>query len=130
MWNRRATLEVQGSLRGYLVGAVRLRAMNIARTRRTEEVWRDRVAREETVPGMSRDVSDAAARLAHDDLARAVHDAIEQLPPRCRTVFELIWYGGLSYADVAAQLNISIKGVEAQMSRAYRSLRTALASLA
>ena len=49
---------------------------------------------------------------------RNVEAAVAQLPPRCREVF---WYNrvdGLSYAQVAAHLGISVSAVEKHMARA------------
>jgi RNA polymerase sigma factor (sigma-70 family) len=49
---------------------------------------------------------------------RSVEAAVARLPPRCREVF---WYNrvdGLSYAQVAAHLGISVSGVEKHMARA------------
>lgn len=49
---------------------------------------------------------------------RNLEAAVEQLPPRCRDVF---WYSrvdGLSYAQVAAHLGISVSAVEKHMARA------------
>src|SRR5688572_18422447 len=52
IWDRRASFELKTSLRAYLVGAVRLRAYNIARARGVESDWEDRAAREQSLPGM------------------------------------------------------------------------------
>ena len=49
---------------------------------------------------------------------RSVEAAVARLPPRCREVF---WYhrvDGLSYAQVAALLGISVSAVEKHMARA------------
>lgn len=48
--------------------------------------------------------------------------AIEQLPPRCRTIFKLIKQERLKYKEVAAIMNISVKTVEAQVLIAMRQL--------
>jgi RNA polymerase sigma-70 factor (ECF subfamily) len=129
LWRRRETIRVHGSLRAYLIGAVRLRAANIARTERTERDWETRAAREDTVPGMSAHTSRPDTDAIVRDIDHAIDRAITTLPARCRAAFELAWYGGLTYGEIAGQLGISVKGVEAQMARAYRSLRVALAHL-
>ena len=50
--------------------------------------------------------------------------ALEQLPPKRREIFILSRQQGLSYPEIAAQLNLSVKTVEAQMSHALKFLRT------
>ncbi len=49
--------------------------------------------------------------------------AIDSLPERCREVLLMCKRDGMSQADVASQLGISVKTVENQMSKAYRVLR-------
>ena len=45
------------------------------------------------------------------------------LPARCREVFELSRFEGLKYGQIADELDISVKTVEGQMSKALRLLR-------
>ncbi|MDR0976844.1 MAG: RNA polymerase sigma-70 factor [Prevotellaceae bacterium] len=52
--------------------------------------------------------------------------AIDALPPRCREIFIKKKIEGKRQADIAVELNISVKTVEAQMQIAYRQLREAL----
>lgn len=50
--------------------------------------------------------------------------AVNQLPPKCKTIFKLVKERGLKYAEVALLLDISVKTVEAQMSIALRRIKT------
>ncbi|WP_052180819.1 RNA polymerase sigma-70 factor [Alistipes sp. ZOR0009] len=52
--------------------------------------------------------------------------AIESLPPQCRRIFTLICVEGLSYAEVAEELGLSVNTIKVQMSKAYRLLRESL----
>lgn len=52
--------------------------------------------------------------------------AIDQLPPKCRLVFQLSRFEELSYREIAEKLDISIKTVENQMSKALKTLRNSL----
>ena len=52
-----------------------------------------------------------------------VAEAVSQLPDRCREVFRKSREEGLSNAAIADQMRISVKTVEAQMSKALRRLR-------
>jgi RNA polymerase sigma factor (sigma-70 family) len=60
------------------------------------------------------------------EVAVAVQAAINRLPPRCREIFLLSRDGGLTYAEIARSLEISVKTVETQMGRALKSLRASL----
>jgi RNA polymerase sigma-70 factor (ECF subfamily) len=50
----------------------------------------------------------------------------EELPERCRAVFELSRLEGLSITEVAKRLHISPKTAENQLTKALRILRRAL----
>ena len=54
--------------------------------------------------------------------------AIDALPPRTREVFVMSRERGLRYSEIAEQLGVSVKAVEANMSRALRILRGELAA--
>lgn len=53
----------------------------------------------------------------------ALWRAIDRLPKKCREVFLLSKRDNLKYAEIARSLNISVKTVEAHMSKALRLLR-------
>ncbi|HEX6427675.1 MAG TPA: RNA polymerase sigma-70 factor [Niastella sp.] len=57
-----------------------------------------------------------------------IQTAISELPEQMRRIFELSRFEGLKYAQIAEQLNISIKTVETQIGRALVKLREKLAS--
>lgn len=48
---------------------------------------------------------------------------IENLPPKCKRTFLLSKQEGLSNIEIAAHLNVSIKSVEAHITKAYAILR-------
>lgn len=69
-------------------------------------------------------VSDAAVELSERD-AR-LWSAVDALPERCRQVLLACKRDGLSYAETASELGISVKTVENQMTKALRILRESL----
>ncbi len=60
------------------------------------------------------------------ELEKKLSDSLAKLPNGCREVYELSRNKGLKYSEIAEALNISIKTVEAQMSKAFRILRIEL----
>lgn len=122
LWRRREALRVELSLRAYLIRATRNRALNHIRHERIVRAAEPYAAAETTLaPRADRDLAD-------HQIDAAVRAAINELPPRCREVFELSRIHGLKYAEIAQTLNISIKTVEAQMGKALRTLRERLAA--
>lgn len=72
---------------------------------------------------------DAFDQMASQDVSKAVREAIQELPERQRTALVLCFYEGLSNADAAAVMELSVGAVEQLLVRARRSLRVSLADL-
>jgi RNA polymerase sigma-70 factor, ECF subfamily len=127
VWQHRETWVVDTSLKTYLFGAVRNRALNHTRRERIAERWErmavaDRLARPEMLCAEPAD-----ARVVEDDFTRALRSTVERLPARCREAYLLRWSHHLSYKEVAAQMGTSVKTVEIQIAKALKLLRQGLA---
>ena len=120
LWRRRLLLDEDVSLRAYLLRSVRNRALNQLRHRR---VRRDT---EHDVEALYNEPIESDQPIVARELAGAVQQAFEELPPRCREVFELSRVHGLKYAEIAEALGISQKTVEAQIGKALRVMRERL----
>jgi RNA polymerase sigma-70 factor (ECF subfamily) len=69
------------------------------------------------------DFAEVNTTLETAELEQRIELAIQSLPEKCRMVFELNRMEGLKYAQIAEKMGISIKTVEAQMSKALSVLR-------
>lgn len=123
LWSRRETLAIRESPVAYLYRGVRNRALNAVRHERVVRTWAQSQPPEAAEPAVA-----SADTAAEDEVARAVRDAIAALPDRCREIFLLSREQGLTYAQIAATLGLSVKTIETQMGRALKSLRERLAS--
>lgn len=123
IWQNRASFTIRTSLRAYLYTAVRNGALNrIARRRTERDGWQEAVQEELARRG------DALAPTPLDalesaDIVAVVRRAIDRLPARRREALILRWNHGLSHAEIARTLGISVKGVENHITRALKSLR-------
>lgn len=63
------------------------------------------------------------AVLSTTQRTRRIREAVDTLPPRCREVFLLHIFGGMSHVRIARLLNISPAAVEKHIMRAYARLR-------
>lgn len=68
----------------------------------------------------------AEERLQESHRGRAVHAALADLPERQRLAVTLCYLEGMSNAEAAAVIGLSVKGLESLLSRARSALRTAL----
>ena len=69
---------------------------------------------------------DVSTQLEAMELEEKIRAAIDTLPERCREIFELNRFEGLKYSEIATQLDISVKTVENQMTKALKLLREQL----
>ena len=65
--------------------------------------------------------------LVTGELKVKIDSAINELPEKCREIFVLNRYDNLKYQEIADKLQISVKTVETQMSRALQHMRLRLA---
>jgi RNA polymerase sigma-70 factor, ECF subfamily len=122
LWDHRFETPVPRSVRAYLFGSLRNRALNHLRHQRVTIEFEAAVAR-----GRRFDAPAADADLLASDLSEALRRTVREMPIRCREVFTLVRDEHLTYAEVAEVLGISAKTVEIHMSRALTLLRTRLA---
>jgi RNA polymerase sigma-70 factor (ECF subfamily) len=121
LWRRRARLDPNGSAQAYLFQSMRNRSLNHLRHLQVQRRAAPRLVLEE-----AREAT-APSRLIAQEIDVALHEALSGLTPRCREVFELSRVHGLRYSEIATQLGVSVKAVEAQMGKALRALREHLA---
>ena len=121
LWRRRETIDVSDSLRAYLFQSARNRALNHVRREQVERRG------EPHAKGETASAPAALTQLVAEELDVAIQRAIAALPAPSREVFELSRTVGLTYAEIAQRLGISVKTVEARMGRALRALREDLA---
>lgn len=125
IWEHRFEWEVRGTVGAYLYRSIRNRAVSRLRHHQVEDRFQERLAAA-APPAPSTTASPAEQDLAADELSVAIDAAIAALSDRCREVFLLNRQQGLSYAQIAETLQISVKTVEIHMTRALAALRQAL----
>ena len=116
LWQKRKTLSILGKVKTYLLMAVKNRCLNYLKSK---------FARQEFV-----EATDYNLQVVRDEptdqaeqLRKVIEWAIAQLPEKCRHIFLLSRRAGLSYQEIADELAISKKTVEAQMGIALKRLR-------
>lgn len=70
--------------------------------------------------------SDPDAEITDAAIKERIDKVLSLLPPQCRTVFVKSRAEQKKYAEIAEELDISVKTVEAHMSKALKLIRTAL----
>ncbi|MEM9921321.1 MAG: RNA polymerase sigma-70 factor [Bacteroidota bacterium] len=120
LWRKKDKLNVQTSLKAYLRRSAINKSLNYIRDQKMS--FEDEAAH----PEMRSDQISALQKLEVAELEGRIHQAIERLPERCRLVFMLSRFEDMSYREIAAHLDISIKTVENQISKALKYLQAAI----
>lgn len=119
IWEHRAEIDPERSLRGLLFRIGLTRGLNAAR-----DAGRTDALPEAGVPDSA--ASDPAA-LA--DLRSALALAVADLPERRRQTFTLCFTDGLTHREAAQVMGVSAKTVEHQMGHALKAIRARLGPL-
>lgn len=75
---------------------------------------------------MMHQVVEATDESSMELLVNIINKEIQNLPPKCQQVFLLSKKEGLTNIEIAEHLGVSIKTVEAQISKAFRMLKEKL----
>lgn len=120
LWKKRERIKINTSVKAYLKRAALNKALNYIRDQKID--FRNAPPKED----LQSQVFSTLQHLSADDLQAQIDNAIDSLPERCRLVFVLSRFEDMSYQEIADQLDISIKTVENQISKALKSLRQSL----
>jgi RNA polymerase sigma-70 factor (ECF subfamily) len=115
-------LAIHSSLKAYLYRSVYNECLNHLKHQKVKQAFEVH-----TTNVMSQHTETPSGKLQYRELEQQLKKAINELPEQCRTIFQMSRFEELKYLEIAAQLGLSIKTVETQMSRALKKLRVQLA---
>jgi RNA polymerase sigma-70 factor (ECF subfamily) len=124
LWKHRDRLDETKSIQNYLFTSAKNSCLNLLNTRKNKN--RYTALMQFLYVQESTDHINSYHALLAKDLEQDFNTALENLPTECRRIFEMSRKEGLQYQEIARRLNISIKTVETQMSRALAKLRLEL----
>jgi RNA polymerase sigma-70 factor (ECF subfamily) len=120
IWEKRFSLSIETSLEHYLFRAVRNHCFNQLQRRKIKKRYA-----KEMLENLEREIKTEEYYL-EPDIKIKIDEAIGLLPPKRKKIFRLSREEGLKYKEIAEQMNLSIKTVEAQMGLALKFLREKL----
>jgi len=121
IWWNRVNISVGSSLKGYLFKSVHNRCLHYLEHQKVEERYSANymsVASEAQEP--------TEERIYYSELETAVGKVLSKLPVRSAKVFKMNRFEGKKYREIADELSISVKTVEADMGLALKEFRMAL----
>lgn len=125
LYKKRIQLNVTISLRAYLFTSVRNLSLNSLRNRQDKVSIEEIMAKDETSAILGVKQNDFSSLLG-EDVQLKIEEAINLLPDQCRLIFQMSRFQKMKYREISDELDISVKTVETQMSRALKKLRKEL----
>ena len=124
LWEKRKVINVQSSLKSYLYSATKNRSINYLKLELPKMQAQMNIGEFE-IGIQSEYVEIDRSKY----IEKAVKAAIDELPKKCKEIFILSRNAGLTYDEIAEDLDLSKKTVENQMGIALKKLRDSLRPL-
>lgn len=106
--------------KNYLFLAVRNACFNLLKRKQVQEkYWQENTFKEESDHMIELNIIRA-------EVIASIYAAIESLPESCQLIFKKTYIDGLSNAEVAAELNLSINTIKTQKQRGMKALKARL----
>ena len=121
MYETRASISIQTSLKAYLFTSVRNRCLNQVKHEQVREKYRQSIRSEFNPTDQDPDgMMDAV------ELEARIYDIVSSLPGKCRQIFVMSRVDGKKNQEIAGELNLSVRTIETQISKALKSLKDKL----
>ncbi len=124
LYESRHSISIQTSLKSYLYSAVKNRCLNQVKHEQVKEKHRNMSRSEANVsdPDLE-EIMDAV------ELEARVYEIVSKLPEKCRQIYIMSRVDGKRNRDIADELNLSVRTVETQISKALKFLKNSLLPL-
>ena len=117
LWKNKDDLQFGEQIHHYLFRATVHTAMNVLRFQKKIVRMEDSAVVETLA------ASEHRHEISYTELEIKVREAIDRLPPKCKTIYMMSRHEGLKYQQIADVLELSVKTVENQMGIALEKLR-------
>jgi RNA polymerase sigma-70 factor (ECF subfamily) len=114
-------LQINTSLKSYLFAGIKNKFLDYQKHLKVTEKYKSYSLFKSDNADQSSDYY-----FAESELRQALEKSLSKLAPRCREIFELSRFSGLSNMEISTKLGISKRTVELQISNSLRILRTEL----
>lgn len=122
LWQDRENLKIESSLKGYLFRSVHNRCLHYIEHLKVVDKHAG-----EMVAILNETTEPVTEEIYYNELQEKVSRVLARLPEKCRQIFSMSRFDGMKYNEIAEKLSVSLKTVEANMGRALREFRKALA---
>ena len=125
LWKRRDSMEIGEQIQAFLYRAVYTRSLNVLKHRNIESGYIAIVEEinQKRVEFYQPDNNEVIRRIEDRELRKEIHDAINELPDKCKEVFKLSYLHDMKNREIADAMGVSLRTIEAHMYKALKYLR-------
>lgn len=123
-WKERERLQLFHTIKSYLYGAVRNQSLQYQEHQDVRNRYRDAVLSHPDKDDLQQ--GDPQEQIEYKELEALINRTLQKLPERRLRIFRMHRFEGKKYAEIASLLSLSVKTVEAEMTKALRTLRNEL----
>ena len=120
LWEKRAAIDEKQSVQSYLYTSVYNYCLNVIRNEKVRKAYLEN--------------NQVNTQVFNDELVSRenigrITEALESLPPQCKLIFMKSRFEKKKYAEIAQEMNLSVKTIEVQIGKALRILREKLSEV-
>jgi RNA polymerase sigma-70 factor (family 1) len=123
LWSKKGSFQSIDNLKAFLYISTRNRCLNYIQSRKKRKIS------EMEIKYLSEDYTNAALidfEIINAGVMQHIYHQVEDLPPKCKEIFKMVFYEGLTTAEIAKKLGITTKTVLNQKLKAIQLLKVEL----
>jgi len=121
IWKDRVHLRIVWSVKPYLYGAVRNQSLKYLEHLHVRKQYYQKTVTDEMPESSPNDSPQKI--LEYKELEQRLEAALDKMPKRRRDIFRMSRFEGKKYEEIAREMSLSVKTIEAEMSKALQMLR-------
>ena len=119
IWKERESIHISGSVKSYLYKATKNQSLKYLEHVTVEERYSENIRNKK---GISSEPI-AQEQLEYQELEEIINRTFRKLPERRLQIFRMHRMEGKKYKEIAEGLSLSVKTVEAEMTKVYKALK-------
>ncbi|MCF6365892.1 MAG: RNA polymerase sigma-70 factor [Bacteroidales bacterium] len=118
IWEKRFSVKVKVSVKSYLYISVRNKCLQNINHKKIIRVYEKHIEMQNNT-----ETTNPHETLVFEESIDIFNEALNTLPDKCIEIFKLSRFKGLRYKEIAKEMSVSVKTVEANISKALKTFR-------
>jgi RNA polymerase sigma-70 factor (family 1) len=120
IWEKREEITIVTSFKSYLYQAVKNKCLNYIRNKKTQHSHLTIIDKPEY------ENPQTIGEINASELNEKLFEALEELPPKCKQIFQMSRLDGMKHKEIADKLDLKVKTIENQIGIALKILKSHL----